>query len=251
MLYGQAPLPASAGSFRSRILSVASGTEKQNLPAIFASRKFFESGRIATLLRTKLCERHERDPQADKVLVYSIKDGRPVPNAQVQHELSVIPVIIQNLPVFVSLQQGSNRFPNMYKPAETVSKSRKKTRLYASFYMKNAHRISWHTPINSVSSCFFAGFSGRTDGCRTILSSTELQYYIARQYTKHMPKRKAGPGTGFYDPNRLAQREQFAISNSVSGIPFRHNRTFACFCARLFVSLPIGTICKTKYDIRL
>ena len=47
------------------------------------------------------------------------------------------------------------------------------------------------------------------------------------------------------------QREQFAISNSVSGIPFRHNRTFACFCARLFVSLPIGTICKTKYDIRL
>ena len=101
--------------------------------------------------------------------------------------------------------------------------------------MKNAHRISWHTPINSVSSCFFAGFSGRTDGCRTILSSTELQYYIARQYTKHMPKRKAGPGTGFYDPNRLAQREQFAISNSVSGIPFRHNRTFACFCARLFV----------------
>ena len=126
MLYGQAPLPASAGSFRSRILSVASGTEKQNLPAIFASRKFFESGRIATLLRTKLCERHERDPQADKVLVYSIKDGRPVPNAQVQHELSVIPVIIQNLPVFVSLQQGSNRFPNMYKPAETVSKSRKK-----------------------------------------------------------------------------------------------------------------------------
>ena len=126
MLYGQAPLPASAGSFRSRILSVASGTEKQNLPAIFASRKFFESGRIATLLRTKLCERHERDPQADKVLVYSIKDGRPVPNAQVQHELSVIPVIIQNLPVFVSLQQGSNRFPNMYKPLETVSKSRKK-----------------------------------------------------------------------------------------------------------------------------
>ena len=126
MLYGQAPLPASAGSFRSRILSVASGTEKQNLPAIFASRKFFESGRIATFLRTKLCERHERDPQADKVLVYSIKDGRPVPNAQVQHELSVIPVIIQNLPVFVSLQQGSNRFPNMYKPAETVSKKKKK-----------------------------------------------------------------------------------------------------------------------------
>ena len=114
--------------------------------------------------------------------------------------------------------------------------------------MKNAHRISWHTPINSVSSCFFAGFSGRTDGCRTILSSTELQYYIARQYTKHMPKRKAGPGTGFYDPNRLAQREQFAISNSVSGIPFRHNRTFACFCARLFVSLaspwilPLGNV---------
>ena len=68
--------------------------------------------------------------------------------------------------------------------------------------MKNAHRISWHTPINSVSSCFFAGFSGYTDGCRTILSSTELQYYIARQYTKHMPKHKAGPGTGFYDPNR-------------------------------------------------
>ena len=115
MLYGQAPLPASAGSFRSRILSVASGTEKQNLPAIFASRKFFESGRIATLLRTKLCERHERDPQADKVLVYSIKDGRPVPNAQVQHELSVIPVIIQNLPVFVSLQQGSNRYPKVGK----------------------------------------------------------------------------------------------------------------------------------------
>ena len=126
MLYGQAPLPTSAGSFRSRILSVDSGTEKQNLPAILESRKFFESGRIATLLRTKLCERHERDPQADKVLVYSIKDGRPVPNAQVQHELSVIPVIIQNLPVFVSLQQDSNRFPNMYKPAETVSKSRKK-----------------------------------------------------------------------------------------------------------------------------
>ena len=111
--------------------------------------------------------------------------------------------------------------------------------------MKNAHRISWHTPINSVSSCFFAGVSGRTDGCRTILSSTELQYYIARQYTKHMPKRKAGPGTGFYDPNRLAQREQFAISNSVSGIPFRHNRTFACFCARLFVPLdtPARQIC--------
>ena len=103
------------------------------------------------------------------------------------------------------------------------------------------HRISWHTPINSVSSCFFVGFSEYTDGCRTILSSTELQYYIARQYTKHMPKHKAGPGTGFYDPNRPPQREQFAISNSVSGIPFRHNRTFACFCARLFVSLPIGT----------
>ena len=68
--------------------------------------------------------------------------------------------------------------------------------------MKNAHRISWHTPINSVSSCFFVGFSEYTDGCRTILSSTELQYYIARQYTKHMPKHKAGPGTGFYDPNR-------------------------------------------------
>ena len=108
--------------------------------------------------------------------------------------------------------------------------------------MKNAHRISWHTSINSVSSCFFAGFSGYTDGCRTILSSTELQYYIARQYTKYMPKHKAGPGTGFYDPNRPPQREQFAISNSVSGIPFRHNRTFACFCARLFVSLTSSKI---------
>ena len=122
--------------------------------------------------------------------------------------------------------------------------------------MKNAHRISWHTPINSVSSCFFAGFSGYTDGCRTILSSTELQYYIARQYTKHMPKHKAGPGTGFYDPNRPPQREQFAISNSVSGIPFRHNRTFACFCARLFVSLtsskilPLGNV-QIKFDIAL
>ena len=136
MLYGQAPLPASAGSFRSRILSVASGTEKQNLPAIFASRKFFESGRIATLLRTKLCERHERDPQADKVLVYSIKDGRPVPNAQVQHELSVIPVIIQNLPVFVSLQQGSNRFPNMYNLWKPYPKVGKNTTLCKFLYEK-------------------------------------------------------------------------------------------------------------------
>ena len=122
--------------------------------------------------------------------------------------------------------------------------------------MKNAHRISWHTPINSVSSCFFVGFSEYTDGCRTILSSTELQYYIARQYTKHMPKHKAGPGTGFYDPNRPPQREQFAISNSVSGIPFRHNRTFACFCARLFVSFGFALDtsarqCSNKFDIAL
>lgn len=126
MLYGQAPLPASAGSFRSRILSVASGTEKQNLPAIFASRKFFESGRIATLLRTKLCERHERDPQADKVLVYSIKDGRPVPNAQVQHELSVIPVIIQNLPVLSAYNRARIGFPictNLRKPYPKVGKN--------------------------------------------------------------------------------------------------------------------------------
>ena len=153
MLYGQAPLPASAGSFRSRILSVASGTEKQNLPAIFASRKFFESGRIATLLRTKLCERHERDPQADKVLVYSIKDGRPVPNAQVQHELSVIPVIIQNLPVFVSLQQGSNLgTPRSIPSPRAFSSDFPNTQMGAEqFYRAQNYNII--LPVNTQNTC--------------------------------------------------------------------------------------------------